>query len=201
MKPKIWEIALAIALVVTLVCGFTLDREQTELSEKLIRLHVVANSDTEEDQALKLKVRDSILGELTVLLSGVEDKTEAQEIIGSHLKELCKAAQRTIRAEGYNYAVTTRLMTEDFPTRNYTTFSLPAGKYTALRVTIGAGEGHNWWCVIFPPLCAGAATTGDASDMGLTDDEIGLITESSGKYVIRFKAIEIFSAIRSALGA
>lgn len=200
MKPKIWEIALALALIVTLLCGFAADRQQTELSEKLIRLHVVANSNSEEDQALKLKVRDSILGELEVLLSGVTDKTEAQKIIGSRLNELCRAARQTVQDEGYNYAVTARLMTEDFPTRNYSTFSLPAGKYTSLRITIGAGEGHNWWCVIFPPLCAGAAASGDVSDMGLTDDQVGLITESSGKYVVRFKAIEIFNAIRSALG-
>lgn len=203
MKLKKWELALILALVLTFLCGAAASRSQRELqdlSEKLIRLHVVANSDTEEDQALKLKVRDRILLEVTPLLEGVSDREEATARIEASLGGIITAAEEVIRAEGYAYTVTAKIAAEDFPTRDYETFSLPACTYTSLRVTIGEGEGKNWWCVVFPPLCVTAACDTKEVMKLLTDEEIKLITSDEPEYVLKFKSIELLHKLKALLG-
>ena len=177
MKLKKWELALIIALAITFLCGAALSKEQTGLSDKLIRLHVVANSDSDADQALKLKVRDRILTDIGSLLKGVTDRDEAVKLINANMDKITADSKAVEREQGYSYNVTATIAVEDFPTREYDTFSLPAGKYTALRVVIGTGEGHNWWCVIFPPLCMTAATNDAETMKTLTSDQIKLITE------------------------
>ena len=203
MKLKKWELALIVALAVTVLAGIGAGaaREQTELSDKLIRLHVVANSDSDADQALKLAVRDRILASLTGILDGVTDRSAAVELIGANLDRIVAVSEAEIISEGYDYAVTAKLDYEQFPTRNYATFSLPAGGYEALRVTIGSGQGHNWWCVIFPPLCTSAAL-GDGQDAvsGLSKDQVSLITADSPQYVVKFKTIEIVDKVKNWLG-
>ena len=182
MKWKRWEIALAASLLAFfLVCGFPL-QVQSKLAEKLTRLHVLANSDSEEDQALKLKVRDAVL------------KASAGECIldAALLKQLERAAQAEVFRNGYAYPVTVTRENCYFDTRVYETFSLPAGYYDAVRVVIGEGAGKNWWCVIYPPLCAGMCEQDwetVAREAGLTQDEIGLICEEDG-YVIRFQLVD-----------
>jgi stage II sporulation protein R len=194
MKLKKWELALIIAFALTLLGGASLAGEQRELSDKLVRLHVVANSDSTEDQAAKLAARDAVLAELDALLYGARDRDEALERISGGLRALeaaaGAAAGRDARAE---------LGLEYFPTREYETFSLPAGRYTSLRIVLGDGAGRNWWCVVFPPLCAPAA--GDAGAFAaLTEGETALITEDSAGVVVRFKAVELIGRIRSMLG-
>jgi stage II sporulation protein R len=200
MKLKKWELALIFALVITFLCGAALSKEQQDLSDKLIRLHVVANSDSEADQALKLHVRDRILAEITPLLNGVTDRSAAAQLIEKRLESLIAASQEIIRKQGYSYEVTAEIAVEEFPTRDYDTFSLPAGKYTSLRVVIGEGGGHNWWCVIFPPFCMTAATDYKETFKLLTDEQIKLITSDEPEYVIKFKSIEWFNKIRAWLG-
>ncbi|MDR0861289.1 MAG: stage II sporulation protein R [Oscillospiraceae bacterium] len=191
MKLKKWELALLMALTVTFVAGAALAREQRALSDKLIRLHVVANSDSEEDQSLKLAVRDRILAELTPRLAGVGTRGEALDRIGQELMYLTVSARDEVQLRGYSYPVSITLTREDFPTREYDTFSLPAGSYESLRVKIGAAEGRNWWCVVFPKLCVGEVGGDDVA--ALSDDEWALITERTGRKVVKFRCMELLS--------
>jgi len=203
MKFKKWEIALIVALAVTLLAGIGSGaaREQSGLSDKLIRLHVVANSNSPEDQALKLKARDRILDSLSGVLDGVTDRDTAIGLISENLDRIVAVSEDEIRSEGYDYSVTARVDYEQFPTRNYDTFSLPAGGYEALRVIIGSGQGANWWCVIFPPLCTSAAFGGGQGAFGdLSKDQVSLITGDSPRYVVKFKTIEIIDKVRGWLG-
>ena len=174
MKWKRWEIALAASLLAFfLVCGFPL-QVQSKLAEKLTRLHVLANSDSEEDQALKLKVRDAVL------------KASAGERIldAALLDQLERAAQAEVFRNGYAYPVTVTRENCYFDTRVYETFSLPAGYYDAVRVVIGEGVGKNWWCVIYPTLCS--ATGGEYED-----DDANTFIETE-KFRIKFKAVELW---------
>jgi stage II sporulation protein R len=197
MKLKVWEIALVIAVIAALLGGTALAREQAELSSKLIRLHVVPNSDSEADQALKAAVRDRVLEITQPLLKGVRDRGRAQEVLEAYLEAIKEAAEETVLQHGFNYPVTASLGMESLPTRTYDTFALPAGEYLSLRVTIGEGDGSNWWCVVYPPLCFAAAEGELEAFAGLTDEEVRLITEDTPRYVIKFKAIEIFHKIRA----
>ncbi len=200
MKLKKWELALIAALVFTFIMGAGLRKEQTDLSEKLIRLHVVANSDSDEDQALKLKVRDGILNDVAAILDGVTSREEAVRLVEENLDEILSGARDVVLENGYNYSVTASISVEKFPTRDYETFSLPAGEYTSLRVVIGSGCGHNWWCVIFPPLCVSAATDAEEVFSSLSDEEMRLITEDGPEYVFKFKSIELLEKLKLMLG-
>lgn len=182
MKLKRWEIALlASLLAVFLVCAFPM-RVQSKLADKLTRLHVLANSDSQEDQTLKLQVRDAVLA-----------ASEGETVLDTPLLEkLERAAQAEVRQRGYDYPVTVTREYYYFDTREYENFSLPAGYYDAVRVVIGEGAGKNWWCVIYPPLCAGMCQQDwetVAREAGLTDEEIGLICEEEG-YVLRFQLVD-----------
>lgn len=166
---------------------------QQNLAEKTIRLHVVANSDSPEDQAQKLRVRDEILQEVSRLTAHCTTAQEAEAVLSLHLSELAQTAEAFLRQEGSAYSVETLLTVEQFSTRHYDGFSLPAGMYSALRVNIGAASGKNWWCVVFPSLCT--AATGEAMEEaaevgGYSDGEYRLITGGEHRYTLRFKALE-----------
>lgn len=194
MKLKIWELSLIMAVVITILCGFVLEDHQQELSDKLIRLHVLANSDSDEDQAMKLEVRDAVLTVLTPLLTDCASQEEAAEIITANLETLDKVAEETVGTED---SVTVTLTREHYPTREYDTFSLPAGEYTSLRIQIGAAAGHNWWCVVFPPLCMEVAEETNALEASsLTDEEVALITKEDDGHIIKFKALEVLDQLR-----
>lgn len=195
MKLKIWEVSLITAIAVTLLCGFLINDEQSELSDKLVRIHVVANSDSDEDQALKLDVRDAVLEALRPLLEGVSDKDTAEEIIAKNTGLIQAVAEAKITEQGYSYPVTANITVEGFPTREYDTFSLPAGYYTSLRVIIGEGSGHNWWCVVYPSICTTAALEEDATVVSLTEDEVSLIKTESAGYVVKFKIMELIGKL------
>ncbi len=200
-KLKLIEIALLIGLAVFLASGGLALRAQSQLAERVVRLHVLANSDGEEDQALKLLVRDRVLARATELLTQAKDRTEAEALLRAELPELEALAVRELRANGCTYPVTAKLTDTEFPTREYDGFTLPAGEYLALRVVIGEGAGRNWWCVVFPPLCTAASADVPAAALaaGLTEDQVGLITEEDRGYVLKFKAVEWWEELRARL--
>ena len=141
-------------------------RGEAKVYDSVVRLHVLANSDSEEDQALKLKVRDALLERTAPLLSPCTSREEACAALEAHMDELQQIAEEIIRAEGYDYPVTILLGEEEYPEKNYDSVCFPSGKYTSLRVCIGNAEGQNWWCCLFPPLCLGNSTVSseDAED-------------------------------------
>lgn len=192
-----WELALMLAVAMAGLLGVRLGAEQKVLSDQMIRLHVVANSDSQADQALKLQVRDAVLEQSALYTAGL-DRQAAQEALREALPHLGQIAADTVARAGYRYPVRVTLQEESFPTRDYTDFSLPAGTYTALRVELGAGAGHNWWCVIFPPLCNGSVTEA-AQTTGLTREQVSLITEETEGYVVKFKAIELWEEFKQSL--
>ena len=200
-RLKCIEIALLIGLAVFLISGGLALRTQTRLADRVVRLHVLANSDGEEDQALKLLVRDRVLAQATELLTQAKDRTEAETLLREELPELEALAVRELRANGCAYPVTAELTDTEFPTREYDGFTLPAGEYLALRVVIGEGAGRNWWCVVFPPLCTAASAEVPAAALaaGLTEDQVGLITEEDRGYVLKFKTVEWWEQLRTQL--
>jgi len=169
---------------------------EAEVYDSVLRLHVLANSDTDEDQALKLKVRDSILSASAPIMEGCETREEAIAALTSAIPTLTSAASETIQREGFDYPVRIELCEEDYPTKSYESFCFPSGEYLSLRVLIGDAAGQNWWCVLFPPLCLSAATDQtDAEEafiaVGLTDDQYKIIIETdSPTYQVRFKILE-----------
>ena len=191
-----WEWALLIAILISFAWGTWADRTQQQLSDKVLRLHVLANSDSEADQALKLKVRDSVLETASAILEGCPDRETAEQRLSAALPEIEDAARARSAAEGGKQTVTAELRPTVFPTREYEDFTLPAGEYLALRVVLGEGEGHNWWCVVFPPLCAETTSSLSQTAMaaGLTEEEVALITESDG-YQLKFKAVELWEKL------
>lgn len=192
------EIALMVGLAIFLGSGVLALRTQDELADKVVRLHVLANSDSEEDQALKLKVRDVVLERATAILEQSADRREAESRLRGEMLELERIAAEEIAAEGYNYPVTVELENTDFPTKEYDGFTLPAGEYLALRVIIGEGQGQNWWCVVFPPLCTAASADVPASALaaGFSEEEVNLVTEENQGYVLKFKAVEWWETLK-----
>lgn len=195
---KNWEISLLLALCVTLCASCWAGGRSAAIAGSLVRLHVIADSDDEYEQALKLRVRDSVLECLTPLLAGAEDAGEARDIIARSLPEVRRAAEGA--AEGR--AVAVELSREGYPTREYGAVTLPAGVYDSLRVTLGAGEGRNWWCVVYPPLCTAAACELEetARSSGLTADDVSLMTGDGTGYVLRFRSLELWERLRQWLG-
>ncbi len=191
MLKRILLCALALLAALT-ASAAALQREQQVLSSKLIRLHVVASSDSEGDQWEKLRVRDAVLA--------AAEGMDPEELERS-LPRLQEAAQTCLKALGSNSSATVTLGREHFPTRLYPTFTLPAGVYRAVRVTIGRGEGHNWWCVIFPSICLRASAEeleAAAVSAGFTQQELSLITAEGG-YVLKLKCMQWLDALKQLL--
>ena len=200
-KLKLVEIVLLLALAAFLTSGALALQTEQELSDRVVRLHVLANSDSEEDQALKLKVRDRVLAYTEPILEGSADRREAEALLRGQLLELERVAQEEIRANGYDYAANLELEDTVFPTREYEGFTLPAGKYLALRAVIGAGEGRNWWCVVVPPLCAAASSEVPEAALaaGFSPAQVGLITEEDQGYVLKSKLVEFWRTLEATL--
>ena len=193
-----WELVLGLTLAVVLLSGAASLKTQEALADSMVRLHVLANSDTQEDQTLKLYVRDVILEEATALLQGTNQLGTANETIEQALPELEEIAQQAVAEQGYGYEVTVELETTYFPTRVYEGFTLPAGDYLALRILIGAAAGQNWWCVVFPPLCTVASSDVAVTAMagGLDESQINLITQENQGYELKFKSVEWWQSIK-----
>ena len=175
-------------------------QQQKSISEKMIRLHVVAQSDSETDQSNKLQVRDRVLAKAEAYLIGAETAGEAAQRLKPHLEQLELAAEQCLAELGVPTEVKVTLEREQMNTRLYDSFSLPAGEYTSLRVVIGDGEGQNWWCVVFPSLCA-AATIEEfeqsAVQAGLTEADIRWITDESMEVRVRFGLLEWLQKVKN----
>ena len=187
----VWELALIFSLCAAILTGAWAEGRQAKLSQQLVRLHVVAASDSACDQAEKLRVRDAILELLSPKLAAAKSASEAAQIIRASKQECRLAAQRETAKP-----VRVTLETEHFPTRDYDGFSLPAGDYLALRVTLGAGQGHNWWCVLFPPLCTDSAISERAVET-LSNDDMRLITADGRDYILRFRVLEWWDTVKT----
>lgn len=197
MKKRIFSLVFVSTLALGLLSCAYLQTQQRQLAEKLIRLHVVANSDSPSDQAVKLRVRDAVLNAAEPVLQAADDPEQA---LAAELPALERAAAEMLRKLGRDELVSVTLQNERFPTRDYETFSLPAGVYRTLRVTIGAGKGHNWWCVVFPTLCTAASFDefeSAAASGGFTDGELRLITGSDEGYVLKFKTLEWLEKLKA----
>lgn len=198
-KLKKWEVALLTGFAVALLMGAYLNREQAALADSIIRLHVIANSDSEVDQELKYQVRDRILTEAAALYQPGDNLQQVRRSMEDNLTLLAQAGREVVEEQGYDYPVAASLESTWFPTKKYTDFALPAGNYTALRIVVGEGKGENWWCVAFPPLCLGSVseTVDEAAAAGnFTPGQAALITGESGGYVVKFKAIELWEEFK-----
>lgn len=192
---KKWEISMLLALCITLCAGTWASARSEALSDALVRLHVIAVSDEAEEQEIKLRVRDSVLAYLEPRLEGADDAADARELISAELDGI-KAAAETA-AEGREVSVT--LSREYYPTRDYGSFALPAGSYESLRVVLGEGEGHNWWCVVFPPLCLSAAEAENALET-LGGDSAQLLSGEGEGVVFKFRLLELWGELMEYLG-
>ena len=192
-KLRLWESALLLAFGIVLTAGVWAGASEAALAGQVLRLHVVANSDSQEDQALKLLARDAVLERASALLYGVSDRQGAEAALAPHLDELAQAGADALARTGNQDRVSVTLADQWFPTKAYDGFSLPAGQYRALRVSIGEGAGQNWWCVVFPPLCLASVTEESvetAAGQVLNEDQVALITGQDGGYVLKFRLIE-----------
>lgn len=191
-------------LVFTLVFFFSLwalamdEAAAAKLPDRLIRLHVLAASDSASDQADKLAVRDAVLAAVAPALQDCRSRAEAVCRVQTLLPEVETAAQSTLRSLGSAEGVTVTLSEEAYPVRSYDSFALPAGSYVSLRVAIGAGTGHNWWCVVFPPLCLAAAEEDEADAWAVFSPEEQRLITAEGR-VLRLRALEWWEKLEALL--
>lgn len=173
----------------------------TDIANSVFRLHVIANSDSEEDQNLKYNVRDNLLNYMNSICKDCKSKQEAISIVEKNKDTFEQIASDTIKEEGYSYSVKINIGNFEFPTKNYGDISLPAGYYDALRVEIGEAKGQNWWCVMFPPLCFVDISSGvvpdDSKELmenSLSEEEFALVSEQSDNEIqFKFKLLEFFN--------
>ena len=196
---NIWILTLTVCLLALTIALLPVHGE-AEIYDNVLRLHVLANSDSEEDQALKLAVRDAILEAGQGLLDDCTNRAEAEALVREAMPYLEQVARQTVADAGYPYSVHLALDEEEYPTRTYDSVCFPRGTYLSLRVIIGEGEGQNWWCVLYPPMCMSAATTQTSSDafvsVGLVGDQYRVITETEAPtYRVRFKLLEVFEKV------
>ncbi len=170
------------------------------LSEDIFRLHILANSDSDEDQALKLKVRDAVLAHMKTLTKNTSDKQSVIEMSKTHIVDFKKIAEKVIQENGYQYNVNIEIGNFYFPTKYYGNISLPAGNYDALKIEIGEAKGQNWWCSLFPPLCFVSISSGIVDKEGeeylkenLSEEEFAIISSSSSEVEFKFKIIEMIN--------
>ena len=208
MKDSFFVFLLTFSLITALILPVSAlfpSASDAELYENVIRLHVLANSDSDEDQLLKLKVRDSVLSCTSNILCGVTDRQEAEKLLKNNLAELESTALRTVESHNLPYPVKVTLTEESYPTREYGNFSLPAGKYTSLRVLIGDAEGKNFWCMLYPTLCVGAEKEAPAAvidgseciEAGLTPSQVKIITGNSPTVKVKFRILEFIGGLFS----
>ena len=184
---KIWELALLLALCLTSLTGTWCAARQEALSSGLIRLHVLAESDGAADQRAKLRARDAVLARLNPALKEARSRAEAAAVIEELAAELAETARFAAGAE----RAMLELGREYYPLRRYESFSLPAGDYLSLRITLGEGQGRNWWCVVYPPLC----TASMESAAAFAGEDWRLISEDGTSYEIRFRLLELWGEL------
>lgn len=186
------ELSMLLALVFAAVLSFaSFESECKEIRQSVLRMHVLANSDSEEDQALKLSVRDRLLAETEELFASAKTKEEAENAAKEAIPMLEAAAKEEIQKQGYDYDVKIEIGKAWFDTREYGDITLPAGNYEAVNVYIGKAEGKNWWCVMFPQLCLPAAG-GDELEAVLTEEQSNI---TKGDYEVEFYLVELFQKL------
>ncbi|HHW46916.1 MAG TPA: stage II sporulation protein R [Clostridiales bacterium] len=194
------HLALVLGLIFTVLLSMvSFEARCSEIRENVLRLHILANSDSAEDQQLKLKVRDRLLSEGAEIFGCIQTEQQALECARNNIAKLQLAAEDEVKKNGYNYPVKVEIGEVDFSTREYENFTLPAGRYEAVRVLIGNAQGQNWWCVMFPPVCLPAAEDQRELSDVLTKDSVEII-ENPQNYKIRFKTVEIYESIKNKLG-
>ena len=171
--------------------------EDMEIYDKTLRLHIPANSDSAEDQALKLKVRDAVIDLLKAPLSKCGTKEDAEAVALRLVPAIKKTAEQVISENGKNYKATVTLTEEYYPKKEYDGITLPAGNYSSLKIELGEADGQNWWCVLFPQVCTGTAKPKETlAEVGFTSNQIRLLTEQeSGEYTVKFKIVEIIERL------
>ena len=197
---RIFVILTLLAIFILISAISYVSAVSDDIANSVFRLHVIANSDSEEDQNLKLKVRDELLSYMNIISKDSKTKEEAMKIADEHKKEFIKIAERTIKENGYDYTVNIQIGKANFPTKYYGDITLPAGEYDALKVQIGEAKGKNWWCVMFPPLCFVDVSTGIVPDnskqelkQSLNDEEYDLISKTDeNEIAFKFKIVELF---------
>ena len=201
------KIGISITLILLLFLYTTInaisyvEAVSTDISDSVFRLHVIANSDSNEDQSLKYKVRDNLLKYMNNICSNCTSKQEAISLVTEHQEKFKQVALDTIKNEGYSYNVKINIGNFEFPTKQYGDISLPAGYYDALRVEIGEAKGRNWWCVMFPSLCFIDVSSGIVPEESkeelqnvLSDEEYSIISDNSDNGIkLKFKLIEFFA--------
>lgn len=192
---KVFLKSLCVGFVVSLLFAFLpFEGECREISEQVFRVHILANSDSEEDQELKLKVRDAVISASEELLENTHSKEEAVRLISDNLPLFKAVAEDVIRDEGYNYSAQCSIRNLLFDTRYYDDITMPGGYYDALQIRIGKAQGKNWWCVMYPSLCIPTASDNDSLSDKLTEKQYGIVS-SKGNFRFRFKIVEIFNDI------
>lgn len=184
---------------------FYVDAVSSDISNSVFRLHVIANSDSKEDQELKYKVRDKVLEYMNLISKNCTSKEDVINLAKTHQEEFKNIAQSVIKENGYNYNVNIYIGKYDFPTKTYGDISFPAGNYDCLRIEIGESQGQNWWCVMFPPLCFVDVTSGivpeDSKSLmqnNLTDEEYSIISDNHSPDIqIKFGLIEMFNNFKN----
>lgn len=194
---KLFLKSLCVAFVLTVIFSMLpFETECKEISNEVFRLHILANSDAESDQELKLKVRDKVLEYTESLFENSHSKEEAENAVSDNLQEICNVALKEVRNNGYDYGVTAEITNMYFTTRYYDSYTLPSGMYDALRITIGSGEGHNWWCVMYPSVCISSEENQDkAAKEALNENQYDIVKNEQYEY--KFKIVEIFEKICS----
>lgn len=205
-KIKMFIILTFLLFIYTTICAVSYAQNiSTDIANSVFRLHVIANSDSQEDQNLKYKVRDNLLSYMNKICKNAQSKSDAIEIAKKHENDFKNIALETIKNEGYSYDVKINIGNFEFPTKHYGDISLPAGYYDALRVEIGEAKGQNWWCVMFPPLCFVDVTSGivpeDSKSLmqnNLTDEEYSIISDNHSPDIqIKFGLIEMFNNFKN----
>ena len=200
-NPKIKMIIILsfLLFIYTSICAISYAQNvSTDIANSVFRLHVIANSDTSQDQDLKYKVRDNLLKYMNEICANCVTKQEAIDLVNKNKNKFGQIAEDTIKEEGYSYNVNIKIGNFQFPTKNYGDISLPAGYYDALRVEIGEAKGQNWWCVMFPPLCFVDITSGivpeeskEQMENNLSEEEFALVSDKSDLQIqFKFKLLE-----------
>lgn len=187
--------SMCVAFVLTVIFSFLPFQTVCEnLTQDVLRLHILANSDTADDQELKLLVRDEIANECKDIFSGAGSLEEAKNLTLQNIDRLKSTAENVIREQGKDYSVSVNLCKEYFSTRYYGSITMPAGKYTALQIKIGEANGENWWCILYPSLCVGTSADYESFTGELSPTESDVVS-SGNKYEFKFKIVEAFSDI------
>lgn len=194
MRKKEWFVLIACIISIACSCVFSFGEECSFIRENTLRLHILANSDSPADQALKLKIRDAVLSHSGELFSGCDTRQKMVSAAQEQLSDIQRIAEQTAMHNGYDLPVTVSVTDMFFETRRYDNVLLPAGTYTAVRIELGEAAGKNWWCVLYPPLCVSAAQTGFTEEEAQISDSL-LQQEELPRYRVRLAVVEWWESL------